>query len=668
MGWGVCWKYREMKRVYSPLLAFSDFVFDPVTGELTKNGHRLRMGKQVSDLLLILLAHPGELVTREQIRSILWPQHDQIDFEKVINNGISHLRFLLKDDPKDPRYIERIPKRGYRFLAVVEQIHRRREEVDPANFGLTNAESMPAAFPLQPSQVPPQGPGASSISIPLPRQYRRTFLLPILLLSGIILLAGLVTLIHSRSAMAPERGTTETVSLELVPIEADSPDLKPLAASFQLDLLDALSQLPQVRVKERHLSPNSSRDTASISRSSQDFQTILYGRLFRTQKICHLEFELVRASDGTHLASFQYNGAESEFALIREKLQRDVFLRLKLARQHGLQSPAGTSNQDAYNEYLQARLHFLQQTNESMREAVNEYRSAISKDRNFAAAYAGLAGTLFVMGERGILPQREAFNQSSDAVTIALRLDPASAEVHGVSGLIHSYWDWDLPAGERELRQAIQIDPTQAIYHQWLAVVLSIEGKSDEALKQIDIAHADAPDWPPVYTTEVFVAGNAGDFKRLLAAGKELEALTANSPFSKDTMANALWYSGKHLEAIAEWRAMAEAEHDGPRVLIEDTGMHEYVRGGVRAYALVRLRAIVNKAGTQNHPNDFNSIEWEATAGDKDKAISGLRDLATKRDPDFLENIQSPGLIPLHGDNRFRALLAQSGITINHPY
>jgi tetratricopeptide (TPR) repeat protein len=222
-----------------------------------------------------------------------------------------------------------------------------------------------------------------------------------------------------------------------------------------------------------------------------------------------------------------------------------------------------------------------------------------------------------------------------------------------------------LAAGERELRHTIQLDPTQAIYHQWLAVILSIEGKGDEALQQIDLAHADAPDWPPVYTSEVFVAGNAGDLKRLVAAGRQLEVLSANSPFARDTMANALWYSGRPIEAIAEWRAMAVAEHDPARVELEDAGLREFRHGGIKQYARVRLGAIATKVGTLKHPNDFNPIEWYAAAGDEDRAISGLRDLAAKRDPDFLENAQSPGLISLHSDARFKALLAQAGIAFH---
>jgi DNA-binding winged helix-turn-helix (wHTH) protein len=417
-----------------PLLAFSGFIFDPATGELTQKGLRIRVGKQVSDLLATLLAHPGELVTRNQIRAVLWPQGDQIDFEKVINNGISRLRFLLQDDPKNPRYIERIPKRGYRLMVPVERIERSSADAENSKPTPTDTEVSSANEGEDLRASAGNGSAdAGVIFLPSSPPNRAWLYIMFAFLVLLTLSGGAVMILRSHRSPAEEQTAPAIISLEVAHIESDTPDLKSLAGSFELDLVDALSQLPELRVKKQH---DSSISPAGDTLSNHNFQTILYGRLTHLPDKCHLEFELVRASDGTHLASFQYNGSESEFALIREKMQQDVFLRLKVVRQHGFQAPVGTSNQEAYQDYLQARLHFWQQTNDSVQEAVREFRVATEKDRNFAAAYAGLGRALFVMGEHGIMPRHEAFAQASDAITTALRLDPVSAEVHGVSGLI----------------------------------------------------------------------------------------------------------------------------------------------------------------------------------------------------------------------------------------
>src|SRR3954468_3319677 len=103
------------------VLRFGMFEFDSASGELRKRGSRLRLSEQPLRLLLALLDQPGQIVTREQIRRRLWPDGTFVDFDRAINKAVSELRDVLGDSASEPRFVETLSKRGYRFIYSVER-------------------------------------------------------------------------------------------------------------------------------------------------------------------------------------------------------------------------------------------------------------------------------------------------------------------------------------------------------------------------------------------------------------------------------------------------------------------------------------------------------------------------------------------------------------------
>ena len=104
-----------------PRIRFDDFEFDRATGELWRDGRRVRLQPQPSRLLELLLAKPGELVGRDEIRLALWGQDTHVDFERSLNFCVARLRSALRDNAAEPRYIETVPTRGYRFVAPLAE-------------------------------------------------------------------------------------------------------------------------------------------------------------------------------------------------------------------------------------------------------------------------------------------------------------------------------------------------------------------------------------------------------------------------------------------------------------------------------------------------------------------------------------------------------------------
>jgi tetratricopeptide (TPR) repeat protein len=389
---------------------------------------------------------------------------------------------------------------------------------------------------------------------------------------------------------------------------------------------------------------------------------ILFGTFKRNSRRCDLQFELVRVRDLVHLATLRYAGSIDQLGSIRDNIQRDLFGKLRLSG-NGDRPPAGsTSDPEAYQAYLQARYQFSLQSVQSLPLAVEQYKLAVERDGRFAKAYIGLAQTYLVMFSHNLLPPREALAKAGDAVKRAERLGDSSAEIHSILGYIRFYRDWDLAGGVEEAKLAIRLEPHQPIYRQWLAILLSDERRFSEALDEISLAEADDPYWPSLYITEAYVASNAQDSVRMIGAARKVKELMPDSPIVYDTMANALWLSGRQLEGIAEWRRMAVLEHDSERVAMEDRGLAAYRRDGVRGYAKVRLAEFANTHETELHPNDFDPEEWYMTAGYTQRALEALRQRANAHDPAFLEQTTNVFFNSIRNAPEFVALLKQAGI------
>jgi len=350
---------------------------------------------------------------------------------------------------------------------------------------------------------------------------------------------------------------------------------------------------------------------------------------------------------------------------MRDKIQQQVFTQLKLTSsgRHAVQG--STQNADAYEAYLQGRSHLSQQTEKSLRQAIEAYNAALAKDPSFARAYTGLARAYLMMTVHYMLPQAEGFSAASNAANKARQIDPSSAEIHGILGLLSYYRDWNLLVAQSEEREAIRLDPNQAVYHQWLAAFLCAGRQCKEAIREVNLAHACDPDWPPIYITEVSIAHRLGDNAGMLESARSFVRLSPASSLAHDELANALWYDGRKEDAIAEWRIVATMDHDSDRAEMEDRGLAAFRRGGIIGYARVRLDAIRTGKGITQHPSEFAAEEWYVAAGEPDRAIAEFRRLLMRHDPLFIEKVTDPIFVGLHTNPAFRTLITESGV--NYP-
>lgn len=670
---------------------FSSFTFDPTSGVLKRNHHELRIPQQTGLLLALLIERAGEIVTREQIQQALWSDGESIEYDQSINRAINNLRTALRDDAQNPTYVETFPKRGYSFVVPVKLLPETPSGNAPQPAGNLNLLSASAADPTQtetsspgpspaapppelvkdpivsdqlslvPAQIASRASATETIQRVFTRGFRpfASFKRPLWLLASalcVLLLITGISYILSRRQKAPS-----TVSLGVAPIEVQDPAAEQVAESFRLDLMDSLSQLPGLQLRASHSVERTRYNAANAAEMARamNLDLLLLGKLTVQGDKYLLQFELVRARDSVHLASLQYIGTKNELPTICGKVQHDIFVNYDVSGKPIQTARGSTQNHEAYSAYLRAREQAYHRTAQSTSSALKHYQEAVSRDPTFARAYAGMATAYLATGS----PDGKL--KAQQAAESALKLDGNIAEGHAVLGLIAFSRDWDFVRGESELRQAIDAEPYQAAYHVWLAEILVVEGRFDESLQQIDLAHAEDPLWSHVYDVEIPVAGSARDYTRAVRAAQRYIELEPGLSDAHNQLGWTYFAMGKYEDAVNEWLKMAVQEKDEWRIALEKQGLQALHTGGVTAYGKLRLKAISDHPEhTMTHSNDFSPEEWEAFLGHKDEALAMLNKEIASHDASAMMIAINPMFDGLHHDPRFLTLLNRVGLKL----
>jgi DNA-binding winged helix-turn-helix (wHTH) protein/tetratricopeptide (TPR) repeat protein len=646
--------------------SFAVFSFNSRTGDLARNGHCLRITEQARQVLSTLLENAGNIVTREELRQQLWPGGEFLDWDHSINKVVAQLRATLRDNARETRFIETVPKRGYRFIAPVTF----EPEIPKAESTAAAPEQEASAVTSSTEAPPPEVASepativelSATAVIPQIQQAHRAFLRRIAIVASLTVFLGVLAALMMTQFSKRE---PSSLSVGIPPFEASGEGSDTVAESFRMDLTSAVAELPKVQVRAAHSLTTPLRNDETIRSTSKSLQldVLLFGKITFSGDQCVLNLEVVRGRDAVHLASFRYSGSRQELGTIREKIQRDLFDQLGLAERGGSwRVQAATPDAHAYKDYLQARLDLSGWADAPVQKALQEFQKAIDEDPNFANAYAGLASAYVVLAEHDAAPREASYRKAQEAAAKAVQLAPSTAEAHAILGQVALRKDWNFEVAEREMRRAIELDPSRAIYHLWLSVLLCFQSRFDESLQQIDLARAADPLWPPVYRTEAFLAERAGQIARAVQASEKHAALMPNWPASYDQRAWGYWFAGRYEDAIADWGRMAQMENDTARMQLEEQGLQAFRQGGPAAYARVRLRAIESGHEYHHAAMDFVPAEWYSIQGNYDKALAEVEKMVTRHDPDALSLAVNPTLAPLHNQPRFVAALIRIGL------
>ncbi|MET0232286.1 MAG: winged helix-turn-helix domain-containing protein, partial [Rhodanobacteraceae bacterium] len=386
-------------------LRFAVFEADLALGELTRLGRRVRLQEQPFRVLAMLLQNPGALVTRETLRRELWPQAI-VDFDHGVNKAISKIRDALGDSPENPRFVETIPGRGYRFLADVKPIEA------------------PAAAPEADAPV----------AAPAGARRMRT-----ILAVGLVALAIAIAVAFGLQTPRNVPATSGTQSLAVLPFEnlTHDPAQEYFADGMTDELITSLGQIRALHVISRTSAMSykgAHRKLADIAREL-GVDSIVEGSVLRAGNRVRITAQLIRLPADDHIWAHSYEGDLGDtIALQRDVAQaivQQVGASLTLPEQKAL-SAARHVDPDALEAYLKGRYFFNRRTREGLDKAIEAFDRAIAIDPGYAAAYSGLADTYALAGdwEYAMLAPADAFGRSREAAMKALALDDTLADAY----------------------------------------------------------------------------------------------------------------------------------------------------------------------------------------------------------------------------------------------
>lgn len=590
-------------------------------------------------MLEALLLASGSTVLKQDLVQTLWPGESHGDFERGVNNVVSKLRRLLDDDSRAGRIIQTIPKAGYRLQCPLEVIDE-------------NPQASESPTLLEQPPVP-------AIAPPSPAPSRRVWPIASLCLLAVLAAGSALWLRHPAAQPAPS-----VISVGILPLKVAGDANSLTDETLRGELADAIVQIPNVQVRAAHsLTAEMAQSDAALQKAAQQLSIdlLLVGSLETTANRYELNLELIRGKDAAHIHSFHYAGPRLGLPDAPRQLEAALYSELLHTVPAAIspQSAQGsTQSSDAYNLEFEAAQALNERNAESLRRAIELDRKAIALDPSFAKAYAGLAESELVSADLGAGGSVQAlFEQAHTDAQKAIALDAASAQAHSVLGLILYQHDWNFVGGEKELRTAIALNPGLAANHMRLAVLLTDQKNFSAAAAEVSLARQLDPNWPIVYGTAMYVHIMSRQYDSAISDAQTLVAMRPAWGRAHNHLGWAYWYSGKHKEAIDEWRQAAELDHDSARVQLEEKGLKVLDQEGVRAYAELKIAAL-GRAGASG---DYVPSEWFAYAGDRENTLAALAEMVGSHDPESLKIQVNPAYDFLRNDPRYQSLVARIG-------
>jgi TolB-like protein/DNA-binding winged helix-turn-helix (wHTH) protein/Flp pilus assembly protein TadD len=443
----------------SGIVRFGTFEADLRSGELRKQGKRIKIQEQPFHVLTVLLQRPGEVVTREELRNQNWPPDTFVDFDNSLNTAINKLRDTLGDSANSPRFIETLPRRGYRFIAPVVS----EQESKPPVCGEESktAENQPA------------------------RKSRTRRWLVFAALMTLISLALAYVALHIR---ARDVGHSKINSLAVLPLKnlSGDPAQEYLADGMTEELIGRLTGIRDLRVISR-TSVMGFKDTKlTLPQIAKilNVDALVEGSVIRDGNHIRVHAQLIRAATDEHFWSETYDRQIEDVLALQSDVAQAIAERIAVTitgQEHSRLIAARQVAPEVYESYLKGQFS-ARNTRTELEASIPYFQDAIRKDPAFAPAYVGLASTyaglasIFVGG-----PPSELRPKVITTAQKALELDPELAEAHVLlADMYLRQWQWG--RAEAEYKRALQLKPSDAAAHRGFADWLLCQGRLEEAL------------------------------------------------------------------------------------------------------------------------------------------------------------------------------------------
>jgi TolB-like protein/DNA-binding winged helix-turn-helix (wHTH) protein/tetratricopeptide (TPR) repeat protein len=676
------------------LFRFAAFEVDTRAGELKKHGLRIRLQEQPFQVLAMLLAHPGDVVTREEIRQRLWSQDTFVDFDHSLNTAINKLREALSDSAENPRYIETLPRRGYRFIAPVEH-------VQPAAAAPEKIEKTAEPAPAPPS--PPRrwrvvpitdGPASEAAEkppetdqkpvaeekpekevkreegkpLPAPRSSTRGRLW-----RAAIMAALAIGLVATNWDQITDWlfGRDKIESIAVLPLENLSRD--PEEDYFADGMTDAvitnLARIASLRVISRTSVMQYKKTRKPLPDIARELGVdgIVEGTVLRSGSRVRITVQLLHGPSDRHLWAQDYERDVTDVVALQREVARAIVdeIRVQLTPEEQQTFAAGREpSPEAYDALIRGRFHFDKRTEEGLRLAHSYFQQAIEKDPAYAAAYAGLADYFNTLAFYSISPPRQGFPRAKEMANKAIELDPTLAEPHAALGMIYGEHEWNWAAAEKEFQRAMQLNPNYAPAHHWYAEQLVCLGRAEEAYAEIQKSAAVAPLSLVSNSQVALYHYYARQYDRVIEIANRMIELDPDFPLGHMWLGMAYQQKGMNEQAVEVLRRAAELPQGS--LLFHALLGNAYGRAGRRQEAR-RVAGMLEQLSRTRYVSPAYIALVHAGLGDRNQFYVWLEKSYQERSPLIIRMRVEPMLDPFRWEPHFQEILRRVGFPPEPP-
>ena len=490
-------------------LRFGHFELNLRTAEIYKDGKRIKLQEQPYQVLALLVERAGDLVSREELRKKLWPNDTFVDFDHGVNIAINKLRDALGDSTEKPRFIETLPRRGYRFIVPVESIPY------PVHQDLT--DHIERATQQLPEALAPRRPTKVWIAAGA--------------LGGLLAVLVGLNIDGLRQRFHRTSAPSRIQSVAVLPLEnmSGDPNQEYFADGMTEALITDLGKIGGIRVISRTSAMHfkGTRKTLPEIARELNVDAVVEGAVLRSGNQVRITAQLIEASSDRHLWAESYERDFRDVLTLQSEVARDIAIeiRVKLTPQEKARLASSRPiDPEAQEAYMKGRYELYRNTRESLEKSLEYFQQAVRKAPDFAQAWAGLSDVYFASW-----PGEASQQKLKEAAEKAVELDETLSDAH--VSLADATSLTDATGADEELKRAILLDPNNARAHLYHGRHLLIFGQIDEAIAEV---------------------------KRAL----QLDPL--NSPL-KTNAGVTLYFAGRYDEALEQFQQVSDPDLDSRR-------------------------------------------------------------------------------------------------------
>jgi TolB-like protein/DNA-binding winged helix-turn-helix (wHTH) protein/tetratricopeptide (TPR) repeat protein len=614
------------------------------SGEVRKHGLKVRLQDQPFQVLALLLQHSGDVVTREELRQKLWSADTFVDFDVGLNTAIKRLRDALADSAESPRYIETLPRKGYRFIAAVAST------TSAPHQDLTTGTENAAEHPM----------GALAVL----RSSKLWFVAGLLAVMLVLFVGFNIGGLRQRLLRTSAAGRIQ--SLAVLPLENLSGD--PAQEYFTDGVTEALitdlGRIGELRVISRTSVMRYKGTKKPLQEIARELQVdaLVEGTVARWGDRVRITANLVQASPEKHLWADTFERDLNDVLALQDDVSRaianSVQIRLTPQEQARLSSPRPV-NPAAYEAYLEGRYFSEKLWPTGGPKASQYFEIAIREDPTWAPPYSGLADSYSVAGANTAIPN-EFCRKAQAAALEAVKRDDEAGEVHTALADVEFWCNWDFPGAEREVARAVQLNPNFARARSSHGRYLLAMGRTDEGLAETKLAVGLDPLSLRIRWDRWLLLYLVGQYDGALEQCRKMQELDPNLDLGHLYCGDVYVQQGKLAEGIQELEeAVALSNGSTPRTIAHLA--YAYAVAG-RKNDAERLLSNLKQVFKQAHVHPDLVAGVYAGLGQKEDAFEWLEKAYQVHARDLLELKYDPHFASLRSDPRFVDLLRRIGL------